>query len=91
MKEIFRKEFRDLLPWIPLGLLLLSALCWFVAPRNANVFQSVEFTVAGLVGGGCVVVALAFGFLQSIPDSRTEAKGYLLHRPIPLTKIFGPS
>ena len=88
MMAIFRKEFRDLLPWIPLSLLLLSTLCWFVAPRTAYANTSVEISVVGLVGGGCFFVALAFGFLQSIPDSGTEARGYLLHRPIALTKIF---
>lgn len=88
MKSIFYKELRELLPWIPLGLFLLSVLCWFAAPRDARLFQSVELTIVGGIGVGCVVVALVFGFLQSIPDSRTEAKGYLLHRPVSLTKIF---
>ena len=53
MKAIFRKELRDLLPWVPLGIILIGVLCWYVAPRDAyNRGGSIEFSLSGLVGGG---------------------------------------
>ena len=88
MNAVFRKEFRDLLPWIPVGMLLSGVLLYLVAPRSAYMNQAVEQGLLSMGGIGCVIIALAFGLLQSIPDTRTEAKGYLLHRPVPVANIF---
>jgi hypothetical protein len=88
MNDVFRKELRDLLPWIPVGMILIGALCWYVAPRSVAVYQSPELTFCTVVSLGCVLVALAMGLLQSAPDSRMEAMGYLLHRPVAMSHIF---
>ena len=89
MKSVFRKEIGDLLPWVPLAMILLSFLCFLAAPQQVYQPQALEQTILYLVGFGCVLVAMAFGFRQSLPDTRTEARGYLLHRPISTARSFG--
>ena len=79
MMTIFKKEFRDLLPWIAVGMILIAALCWSSASDSE---------LSGYLSIGFAAVALAFGFLQTIGDMRTDAKGYLLHRPVSTKSIY---
>ena len=79
MITIFKKELRDLLPWIAVGMIVLAFFCWQSATSQE---------VSSLMPVGFAAIALGFGFIQSIGDMRTDAKGYLLHRPISVKKIF---
>lgn len=90
MNAMFRKEFRDLLRWIPVGMVLMGVLLLMAAPKTVYYpgSQSVEQTLMMFASVGCVIICLAFGLLQSIPDTRTDAKGYLLHRPVAMSSIF---
>ena len=81
MKAIFKKELRDLLPWIVVGMILIAALCWYGKVKKSS-------ELAEILPIGFAVVALGFGFLQTLGDMRTEAKGYLLHRPINIGSVF---
>ena len=81
MKAIFKKELRDLLPWIVVGMILITALCW--SGRDETGIALAESLPIGFAA-----VAIAFGFLQTIGDMRTDAKGYLLHRPVSVRSVF---
>ncbi|MEZ6125847.1 MAG: hypothetical protein R3C49_22195 [Planctomycetaceae bacterium] len=88
MKSIFQKELRDIVRWLPLGLLLNGLLCWQNIPgdlyRCSN--HSAELAFSLLIGSSLFAVALAL--LQTLFDLRPEARGFLLHRPIPVADIF---
>ncbi|NND97972.1 MAG: hypothetical protein HKN47_11650 [Pirellulaceae bacterium] len=88
MNAIFRKELRDILRWSPMGMLLLSALFWHATPRQLHNVTTIESSYVMTVGIGCCVIAVALGLLQSVLDARTDARGYLLHRPLPTSTIF---
>ena len=79
MITIFKKELRDLLPWIAVGIIVIAVFCWQSALAQE---------VSSMLPVGFAAIALAFGFLQTIGDMRTDAKGYLLHRPISVKRIF---
>ena len=79
MITIFKKELRDLLPWIAVGMIVVAVFCWQSATSK---------DVSSLLPVVFASIAVAFGFLQTIGDMRTDAKGYLLHRPISVKKIF---
>ena len=79
MMTIFKKELRDLLPWIAVGVILISALCWNGKQKSDIVFL---FTI------GCAAVAFGLGLLQIVGDLRTDARGYLLHRPFKVSTVF---
>lgn len=79
MMTMFKKELRDLLPWIAVGLILMAALCWQ---------GKVDTNIAFLFTIGCAAVAFGLGLLQTVGDLRTEAKGYLLHRPLSTGRVF---
>ncbi len=79
MMTIFKKELRDLLPWIVVGVIVISALCWYGKEDSGIAFL---FTIGG------AVVAFGLGLLQTVGDLRTEAKGYLLHRPFNVSSVF---
>lgn len=88
MNAIFRKELRDVLRWSPIGMLLLAALFWHASPRQLHDVQGIERNYVSTVGIGCAVIAIALGLLQTMFDARTDARGYLLHRPIATAGIF---
>ena len=87
MNAIIRKELLDLAKWIPICMLAIGGLCWIAVPNFIGA-QDIEQTLVATAGGGCALAALLFGFLQSLPDSRNDASGFLLHRPISTSKIF---
>ncbi len=79
MITIFKKELRDLLPWISVGLIVIAALCWYGKEESG---------IASLFTIGFAAVAFGLGLLQTVGDLRTEAKGYLLHRPLGVSNVF---
>jgi hypothetical protein len=82
------KELRDVVKWTPVGVILIGVLCWLAIPRGVSSAGQTETDLVTSVGIACGVVALALGWLQSFSDFRTDARGFLLHRPITPAKIF---
>ncbi len=88
MAAMYRKELRAVLRWTPLGLLLIGVLCWLVMPETPYDSSQVDARLMLNVGFGAGLVAFAFGLLQSLPELRPDARGFLLHRPISLGSIY---
>ena len=88
MTTIFRKELRDVLRWTPLGVIVIGLLCWQKIPSDLNGCHNVPSSIASSVIIGSGLFALALGLLQSMFDLRTDARGFLLHRPISARDIF---
>lgn len=88
MRGQIRKELQDLLPWIPLGMVVVGYLSWVRLIGSSYPYSSFEESAVSLGGIGCVLVACLFGFIQVVRDSRIEAKGFLLHRPLSVSQIF---
>ncbi len=87
-KPLFFKELRETLRWTPIGMVVVGFLCWQSTPTSFNLYGSLAGQLVRFAGVGAALVALAIGLLQSLGDSRTDARGFLLHRPISLRSIF---
>lgn len=87
-KPLFFKELRETLRWTPIGMIVVGFLCWQSTPTSFNLYGSLAAQFVRFAGVGVALVALAIGLLQSLGDSRTDARGFLLHRPISLRSIF---
>lgn len=88
MTTIFRKELKDILRWIPLGIIVIGFLCWQNVPRYIHDCYYVSSTIANGIIIGSSLFALALGLLQSLFDLRTDSRAFLLHRPIDVRNIF---
>ncbi len=94
MTALIWKEFREHLRWAVLWLLGLTIafVCLLAPQRNPYLAgwtvglcdPTVELvtTIGGALGG------FLLGLLQSVPDSRRDRRGFLLHRPLSPTRIF---
>lgn len=85
---LYRHEFRKLIRWAPLGLLLVGTLCWLVMPVDVYQAHQIEAPLALFVGIGALVIAMALALLQSFPELRQDARGFLLHRPASPRSIY---
>ena len=80
MTTIFFKELKDVIRWVPLGIVLIGVLCWRSLPGYVHQCYDVSNTIAGSVVIGSGLFALALGLLQSLFDLRTDSRAFLLHR-----------
>ena len=89
MIAVFQKELRDCLRWSPLGMALGLVMLWMVLLGNTvDSATFMESSLASQLGLAASLIAIALGLLQSLPDARNDARGYLMHRPIKPNKIF---
>ena len=85
MNAIIRKELRDLSRWIPLCMIVISLLFLYAVQRA---IMGIESELMSLGAIGFSLVAIFFGVLQSVFDTRKEAVGFLIHRPVSKSRIF---
>ncbi len=88
MIALFRKELRDVVRWAPIGIVLIAVLGWMSVPSSVHQAFSTASSLLWLVGSGSGLIALALGLLQSLPELRNDARGYLVHRPTTMATIF---
>lgn len=88
MTTIFRKELRDIIRWVPLGLIVIGVLCYQQIPSYVSNTNLLPVSIAQRVVIGSSLFALALGLLQSLFDLRTDSRAFLLHRPIAARDIF---
>ena len=88
MIAVFKKELRDCLRWSPLGMVLGLVMLWMVLPDDVNSATQMEPGLAAQLGLVASLIAIALGLLQSLPDTRNDSRGYLMHRPIKPSRIF---
>ncbi|TWT93862.1 hypothetical protein [Stieleria varia] len=88
MKAIFVKELRDVIRLAPVGFIFTTAFVFMSLPDSsyaASMVDSQLVAPVALVGG---LFAIALGLYQSLPDSRADARGYLLHRTATPSEIY---
>lgn len=88
MISIFKKELRDCLKWVPAGMLIALVMVWQSLPSRIDRLYGTETALMGAIGYSAVLIAFAFGLLQSLFDIRNDARGYLLHRPVRRSDVF---
>lgn len=88
MISIFKKELRDCLKWVPIGMLIAVAMIWRNLPESLSYLYGLQATLNSSLGWSAAMIAFALGLLQSLFDVRNDARGYLLHRPVPRRQIF---
>ena len=88
MISVLKKELWEVLRWTPLGMLLGVVSVWMQLPTDIDDAASVGPALASQLGLAAAVIAIGLGLLQSIFDTRNDARAYLLHRPIPRTNIW---
>jgi len=86
MNALLRKEIRDAVRWLPLGILLLSLLLAYLCQRMyAPQLSSLIFTATWFS-------AMLYGSFMSLatflPDEREAARAFLVHRAITPNQIF---
>ena len=94
MRAIFWKEIRENLKWAAIafiGYSLALAMAWTAVSNssdyavNLSILSSSILSVTTLCA--CAFGA-ALGFLQILPEHRSDRWAFLVHRPIPVTTIF---
>ena len=88
MIAVFKKELRDCLRWSPLGMVLGLVMLWMVLPDDITSATHMEPRLTSQLGLTASLIAIALGLLQSLPDTRNDSRGYLMHRPIEPSRIF---
>jgi hypothetical protein len=86
MNALLRKEIRDAVRWLPLGILLLGLLLvyfsqWIYAPQLSSVVFTATWFSAMLYGSFLSLVTF-------LPDEREAARAFLIHRAITPNQIF---
>ncbi len=88
MIAVLKKELRDALPWAPLGIVIAVVMVWITLPNSIGSGADFTQSIISQFGLAAALIAIGFGLLQSLPDTRNDARGYLFHRPVPANQIF---
>ncbi|MCM2374816.1 hypothetical protein [Aporhodopirellula aestuarii] len=88
MRPLIWKELRENVRWIPIGLFVITAICWMVHPTRVgnNALLATE-----LVTHFAIVtpfLAFALGVVQSYRDLQPAAGAYLNHRSVTSSDVF---
>lgn len=88
MRAIFKKELGDLMRWIPLGMIACVVMLWRELPSNSQEALEVDSELATAAALVAATLAFGLGLLQSVFDARSDARGYLMHRPLSAASIY---
>jgi hypothetical protein len=89
MNAWVRKEIKDSIRWLPIGMVLLVALMWYeLASYSPNFFalrSASLFTLAWFVSA---LFATFLGLANYLPETWGSARGFLVQRGLSLHRIF---
>jgi hypothetical protein len=90
MKPLIWKELRENLRWLPVGLLVVAAICWYSHPMQpANIsYSPLSQTLATHLGIALPLFAFALGIIQSYRDLQPGPRAYLGHRKVSQSQIL---
>ncbi len=90
MNALLWKETREHLRWLPVGLLVIAALCWYVHPTQPAFvqFSPLAYALASYLGIALPLLAFALGLLQCYRDLQPAARAYLHHREVTATQLI---
>lgn len=89
MRALLWKEARENTRWLPIGLIVVAAICWYVhpmKPANVEYFQLGKLLTIYL-GIALPLLAFALGLIQSYRDLQPAARAYLDHREVKPSQI----
>ena len=86
MNALLRKEIRDAVRWLPLGILLLSLLLAYACQSiNAPSLSSVVYIATWF---STMLYGSFLSLVTFLPDEREAARAFLIHRAITPNQIF---
>jgi|GEM_PF-1557139 len=87
MRTLIWKELREHVRWLPLGLIVIAAVCYLAAPgRNSDpLLASRLVTQLAIVAP---LLAFALGIVQAYRDLQPAGAAYLNHRSVTADQIF---
>ncbi|MFN7447575.1 MAG: hypothetical protein ACK56W_24330 [Pirellula sp.] len=89
MNAWVRKEIKDSIRWLPIGMVLMVALIWYLlASQSPNFFAwraESLFTLAWFVSA---IFATFLGLANYLPETWGSARGFLVQRGLSLHRIF---
>ncbi len=90
MKPLIWKELRENVRWVPIGLLVVTVICYMVHPSRINGYNN-PLLATGLVNYFAIItplLAFALGVVQSFRDLQPAAGAYLNHRGVTTSDVF---
>ncbi|MFN8742405.1 MAG: hypothetical protein ACK5YR_20935 [Pirellula sp.] len=96
MNSWVRKEAKDILRWTPIGFVLLSLAVWNFTrevsqrslPSNAGVFGETSFRLFAITFAISTIFGTLLGIASFWKDSGGDARAFLVHRGVSLTRIY---
>ena len=90
MNALIRKEFRESVRWLPLGWLLMGGMLWATLPGLDQLDRATMLpnTLVFFSAIGCSFVALGLSIAQFMPDQRSAARAFLMHRGLTPKQLF---
>jgi hypothetical protein len=89
MNAWVRKEIKDSIRWLPIGLVLLVALIWYQpASRSPNFFGWRAESLFTLTWFVSAIFATFLGLANYLPETWGSARGFLVQRGLALHRIF---
>ncbi|TWT83571.1 hypothetical protein CA13_50370 [Planctomycetes bacterium CA13] len=85
---IYWKEWREAVRLLPIAMVAMVFVLWIAFPDPANDYQTIESGVGLPIVTVSILLALAIGLLQTLPELRTEVRGQLFSRPLSRTRNF---
>lgn len=86
MNTLLRKEIRDAVRWLPIGIVLLGILLTYVCrSTDAPQLSSQLFTVTWF---SAMLYGLFLGLMTFLPDEREAARAFLIQRGVAPEQIF---
>ncbi len=89
MRALLWKETRENLRWLPVGLIVVAAICLYVHPmKPADIeYAPLAKTLAIYLGIALPLLTFALGLIQSYRDLQPDARAYLHHREVKPTQV----
>ncbi len=89
MNAWVRKEIKDSIRWLPIGLVLLVALIWYqIASQSPNFFGCRAESLFTLTWFVSAIFATFLGLANYLPETWGSARGFLVQRGLALHRIF---
>ncbi len=89
MWALLRKEAQELGRWLPLAWLGFGyAVFGALSTLETDYVYFITSQLAGNVATAALLLAVAIGLLQSIPDERNASRMYLMHRGVTAGQVF---
>lgn len=88
MLALIKKELRENIRWLPVGLVIVSVLLFLAIPNSvANMGQEESQLAIFMICGGSLF-AIGLAAVQSAFDLRPAARSFLFHRAVTPSSIF---